>query len=286
MSLRTELLEVLTSETYAAPETPNLSYADAYGHACAASVTRQFTGVKEETGGLRLSSLGKPAVLQALSLPHIKAELVSDGLYAHECIGMRMREIFHRGDQYEALVLYILQMSGWHVASTQETVNYAGVEGHTDAVVINPAGAVVLLEIKTMSDVYFKQFVKRPNDDRGYVTQLAAYTSCLQIPSLWVCLNKLNHDVAVIEPDVLDFERALERARTIITRMSEVETFSDIQKQFNPPPGIAEVYRKQQTGKLLLHPSIKYSPYRHLFYNIYEEENGYGRQTEYIADVL
>jgi len=255
-----------------------------YGEAVTASVMRQFSDDRTQHGGLRLSSLGKPAVLQAIEIPTVKAELVDAGLYVTEQISMRMRELFHRGDQYEAFVLCVLQMSGWTIETTQQTVEFLGVTGHTDAVVVSPTGERVLLEVKTMSDTYYKAFTKRQNDDRGYITQLATYTHCVGLPSLWLCFNKSTHDVAIIKPVLSQFTEALARAATIIPLLTErINCFDDVGKHLSPPPPVPEVYRKHQTGRSLLHPSIKYSQHRHLFYNILVEDNGYGKPTEYVT---
>ena len=281
-----ELQHLLSSDTWQSNELTleQIAITSEYGVAVGLSALRQFCGVDRQMGGLRLSSLGKPAVLQAMELPHIKAQLMESDLYSTEEVGAKLREIFHRGDQYEAFVLMMLKLGGYTVVSTQSTVNYFGVVGHTDAIV-QIAGQEVLLEVKTMSDVYFNQFTKRQNDDRGYITQLATYASCTGHQPLWVCINKGNHNVVVIEPDMQQCMDALSRAQTIIPKFKEVHQLSDVLNVFSPPPGVPEVYRKQPSGKLLLHPGIKYSPYRHMFYNIYEEENGYGKQTEYIAGV-
>lgn len=280
------LQHLLSSDTWRTGELSleEIAITSEYGAAVGLAALRQFCGVGKASSGLRLSSLGKPAVLQAMELPHIKTQLVDADPYAAEEISVKMREIFHRGDQYEAFVLMMLKLGGYEVVSTQSTVNYLGVVGHTDAI-IRIGGSEVLLEVKTMSDVYFNQFTKRQNDDRGYITQLATYASCTGIQPLWICINKGNHEVRVIEPDMQQMMDALSRAQNIIPKFALVHQLSDVLKVFSPPPGVEEVYKRQGTGKYLLHPSIKYSPYRHLFYHIYEEENGYGKQTEYIAAV-
>jgi len=260
-----------------------------YGKLVASSALKQFTDYEDDIkhGGLRLSSLGKPAVLQAIELTAVRDELIECGVYQEEeGASSRLRELFHRGDQYEALVMFVLQLYGYKVISTQETVSFMGVPGHTDAIIETPFGDQLLLEVKTMSDYYFKQFVKCQNDDRGYITQLATYAYCTSKTPVWICLNKGNHEVAVIEPVPEQLDRALTRARVIIPILTDkISCVDDILANLKAPPGVEEVYRKHKTDKFLLAPSIKYSPYRSMFYELVTEPNGYGKDTEYILNV-
>jgi hypothetical protein len=54
-------------------------------------------------------------------------------------------------------------------------------------------------------------------------------------------------------------------------------------KYFKAPPCKPEVYQKEQTGRLLLPPSLKWSPFRHVIYRTYTDINGRGKETEYSA---
>ena len=261
-------------------------WADEYAASVKDSLLRQFVNKeKDDDRVLRLSSIGKPAVLQALNIPSVRESLMNLGLWYTEPISLKMREIFHRGDQFEAFLMFHLRRLGFSIRSTQETVTFMGVEGHTDAI-IEKGGSELLLEVKTMSDAYFRKFVKEQDDERGYLTQLALYSHCTGLPAVWVCLNKGSHEIAIVEPNPDALATAKARAERIIPIFSKVEYFEDVITYFKAPPTVSEVYQKKKTGRELLNPSMKYSAYRNLFYHIFEEKNGYGKPTEYVADYV
>jgi hypothetical protein len=229
--------------------------------------------------GLRLSQLGKPAVLQACQL--IPDDMARYGA-AHildEAITGRMLELLHRGNQWEAWALSMLEANGQKVEAEQQEVTYCGVSGHIDAVVDG-----VIVELKTMSSNYFRQFTRKPNDDRGYITQLACYSHAMGLPALWLCLDKGTHQVRSVPLYTVkeEAERSLARVQRIVPKLLAVNTLEDVFSSFSPPPGVTQIVKGEPTGKLLVPPSMKYSLLRHLFYNIEEMTSNKGVVTEYI----
>lgn len=261
------------------------AWANEYAEAMKLSLLRQFVKREEDDNILRISSLGRPAVLQALKITSVYEQLVKAGLWVNEQPTLKMREVFHRGDQFEAFLLFHLKRLGYDVVSTQETVTFMGVPGHTDAI-IESSGQRLLLEVKTMSDSYFRKFTKEPDDERGYLTQMALYSDCVALPGVWVCLNKGTHEIALVVPNPDALATAKARAERIIPIFSNVKYFEDVITLFKAPPTVPEVYQRKKTGREMLNPSIKYSPFRNLFYHIFEEKNGYGKPTEYVADYV
>lgn len=275
-----DLIAVVPDTTF--PE----QWADEYATALRNSLLRQFVKKSNDVDKrvLRISSLGRPAVLQALNIPSVREQLSELNLWNNvEPNSFALRDAFHRGDQFEAFMIFHLRRLGFNIISTQECVNFLGVEGHPD-VVIERNGERLLLEIKTLSDNYFRQFVRDPDDERGYVTQLSLYQACLNVPAVWLCLNKCTHELVVVEPNVEALAKAKERAERIIPLFEKIKSFEDIFKYFKAPPPIREFFKRRQTGRKLLPLSMRYSPHRQLFYHILVEENGYGKATEYVVD--
>lgn len=260
-----------------------------YGHYAERSALKQFCGEREESGDwLRISSLGKPAVCQAIKSPAIKKQLVDAELWEEEdnTGNHKLHHTFHLGDMYEAYVLLQLRLRGYEILypsadMEQLTVDFAGVAGHPD-IVCKYAGVTYLIEVKTMGPVSFMNFAKCPHDDLGYVTQLAVYDNCTSTDdTLWVVLDKgtgITHSIPL--PRALA-NAALTRARKIIPLLRGLTKFSDMHDTLCAPPGEVEIKGKKPTGRLKVPSSMKYFPMRKLFYNIWTEPNGYGKDTEY-----
>lgn len=244
-----------------------------------------------EDNWLRASSLGKPVVLQLLKKPEIQDELWRLGLYLEDTISEQTRLTFMTGHYFEALMRFQLQRFGWTVVKPprdaqdgQWETSYNGIKGHVD-IVVERHGVRSLVEVKTMSPTYFAKFMKQPDDSRGYVTQMALYQAGLGLDGYWLCLNKATGEIASVTPKQSDLVAALDRVDTIVPLMQEVKSLSDLEELgITAPEGEVEVYRRNPTGRLLVPQSMKYSPYRSLFYDITLEKNGYGKYTEYVGD--
>ncbi len=236
-----------------------------YSTEVAQSYLRQFASSEKRTH-IGLSEIGKPAVL--LGLKKLGAP--------QEDINPASRLRFHLGDVFESLIVQILKASGYHISHTQETVEFEGMPGHIDGVYGD-----YVIEIKTMSDRYFKQFVNQPDDERGYLTQLNLYSKLMNKHGVWICLNKSTYELALVEmiPNV----EVIDRARNVIQALNEVKTIDDVFDFFDPPQPVEEWFKKQPTGKYLLPDSMKYTPYRNVFYALDIGLNGYKKETVYVV---
>lgn len=223
-----------------------------------------------------LSELGKPAVLLGMRK------------LGYQEKGQKLKNIFrcHLGEVFESLLLHSLVAylgDSRYVIDTQREVNFKGYIGHVDAV-INDS---LVVEIKTMSSYYWNKFVKNPNDEKGYITQLALYSEALCLPAVWLCLNIETYELKLIELSSLSDELVQEkinRASAIITSLSTISTFEELFENFAPPVPEKEFFRKQPTGKFVLPESMKYSNFCSVFYVLSEGVNGYGKQTVYVDD--
>lgn len=296
---------------------------DDFASTMRASIVRQYVGdrANDRRPNLRVSSIGKPAVLGALGLPHIQRELATLQAELPERttpddeqakITERLRLIFHTGDWFEAWVAFQLDRLGYErVAIPDDKLsedlqwrveyNVPGLDvpvvGHLDHVVELGDGERLILEVKTMSDSYWRQFTgagykfKDDNlvtdggdDDRGYMTQLALYMEATGYDGAWLALNKATSQMALVYPDPDDLAAARTRANKVALALSKVKTLSDVYTLLKAPPGVPEVYKRKATGRLLLPTSMKYSGVAELFYDIRVEKNGYGKLTEYVGD--
>lgn len=280
-----ELVELLTG--YWVPK--SLNYRDPhfcaqYGQCVGKSALNQLMSIKE-SHGLRISQLGKPAVVQAAQLSHISEELQTLGLDIREKKDLRMIELLHRGDQWEEWVTALATIRGFPPITQQKEVEYMGVKGHIDFLLDLGSGPVVV-EVKTMSGNYFNQFSRHQNDDRGYLTQLTCYSKALGLPGVWLCLDKSTHNVKVIpHPGEAAAQQVEERLSRIIPKLQSISCLKDVFEQFAPPPPVAEVFKRADTGRWLVPPSMRWSPVKYLFYKISSEMNGYGKPTEYVVGV-
>lgn len=220
-----------------------------YGEQMQYCLQRQFTSSgQEDHTGLRMSQLGKPAVVLAAEKlaaedPDLKPR------YA-------MQYTFLTGDFFEQTLVCLLHQYGCEIHSLQEEVKYKGVVGHIDFCADD-----VLIEAKTMSGYYFNSFIQQPDDDRGYLTQLHLYQQCMQQKSAaWLCVNKWNSELTLVE---LEWDESyIERAEQIIRDYKKVNTFDDIKKYFSVPNLIPVSTRKNK-----IPPTMQWSGMNNLFYN-------------------
>lgn len=220
-----------------------------YGEEMERCLKRQFTTERhEDHTGLRMSQLGKPAVLLSaeklcLDAPEIKPR------YA-------MQYTFLTGDFFEQTLICLLHQYGCQIDSMQEELTFKGVKGHIDFCADD-----VLVEAKTMSGHYWKSFTQEPDDDRGYVTQLHLYQQCMQQKdAVWLCVNKWTSELALVE--LVWDDVYIQRAEQIIRDYKRIKTFNDIKKYFSVPDLIPVNTRKNK-----IPPTMKWSGMNHLFYN-------------------
>lgn len=227
--------------------------ANEYAEAVKQSFIRNYTTndvCEKESPALRVSSLGKPTVLQALSVLGYKETDTIEG---------KLNHIFHTGDLFEALAIAVAKGRCYHVADEQAEVEFEGVKGHIDFILNN-----TLVEVKTMSSQYHLKFSKNPNDDRGYITQLAVYSHCLGLSGNWLALNKGTHTVTSIEPDEDVLQAALARVKRILPFLRNLDSFKDVIEKIPCPP---PVYDKR-SGLYVVPESMKWSVFAPVFYEI------------------
>lgn len=243
------------------------------------SFERQFCSVSKGSGdSIRMSGLGKPAVLQAMKVL---------GYEESNTFDMTMRHRFHIGDSFEA---YLMALAKFYfpgrVRGSQDTVEYMGIKGHLDGIIDTPDGSVVI-EAKSMTERYFMKFLKTQDDERGYATQAALYSHCTGLPLVWVCLNKATHRVEMIELQPEDGLKALLRAERLIPMLKSLKHFGDIWDcGMMAPPPTAEIYQRKETGMKLVPESMRYSSFIDVFYYTEMMEDGYHKIKTYVVSPI
>lgn len=298
-----------------------------FGAAMMASLHRQYVedpANKKREGSLRMSSLGKPAVCSALALPHIKQELKSKLHIAEKNLGVAIKVIqetkternkltFHLGDWFEAWASVYLERAGYAPVPIPQNclsedgqwrvkVQFPGAQllvGHLDLVISRGQGEPLIVEVKTMSDSYWRSFTRLGykasedlyfvdsggDDDRGYMTQLALYIGSTGYNGVWLALNKATMQMAIVTPDGADLEYAWKRAERVSQALSCIGTLKDVYNKVLAPPGVPEIFKGAATGRLILPPTMRYetSAIPEFWYRVRVAKNGYSKETKYIG---
>jgi hypothetical protein len=147
----------------------------------------------------RASSIGKPWILQILN-----RWFPSDPVFnVSTC--MKMLD----GVVAQAWLEEILLLTGHDFESERELILQSGdvkVIGHSDVVVTNMhVREKVVIECKSMAGHVFSKFSESPHDDYGYLSQLAFYTSMIQ----------LENPTYTVEPVFVLFDRSRGIFKTI-----------------------------------------------------------------------
>lgn len=145
--------------------------------------SRQF-GVRQDKGGMRLSSIGNCTRKQAyeyLNVPRKGKEVDARG-----------RMVFFQGDCVELAIVYLMVLAGLklsHYGKNQKTVKLDGVDGHPDAV-LHGESEDFLVSVKSMSSYGFEEF-QRGNINEDYLYQENSYLEAENLNrSVYVGLNK------------------------------------------------------------------------------------------------
>lgn len=191
----TTLYAELYSALNNALRVPTAFEVEDFGHQLANSLYRQYVsdGVNAERPTLRMSSLGKPAVHNAIGLPHIQEELHSRLSEVEKSLGVKFEAksenphsertllTFHAGDWFEAWASVFLARAGYNPVpippgkvslDNQWRVEYPlangpAITGHLDLVVRSSSPwrslestehLPMIVEVKTMSDQYWRNF--------------------------------------------------------------------------------------------------------------------------------
>lgn len=189
----------------------------------------------------------------------------------------RTKMIFFTGHLWEALIIDAMKSCGLEISGQQDTLEFHGFKGHIDAMIDEH-----LLEFKTMSDASFKRFIKDPTSNMKYVFQLGVYSHCIHAGRAgWICLNKQTMELSYVPFPWELYDHVLEEVVQKSQILTCVNSVSDL-KYVYKPEGKKEIYKKEETGKLLLPMFISYSPFSDAFYKTYDETNGYGKLTCYV----
>jgi hypothetical protein len=151
------------------------------------SFRRQFLEEYESTGELRVSSLGKCP--RQLAYGYHKFEPKGKE------IDGRGRITFFMGDLSELLVTQLARLSGVRLLATgfnQITIEFEGLKGHPDGLLLGEDNKLRLFECKSFSDYGFKDFEKGEIDD-SYRVQISCYMEALGLDEcVMVGVNKNN----------------------------------------------------------------------------------------------
>lgn len=240
--------------------TDNFNFTDKelaeYEAAVSQSIKRQFT-LSSPSRDYRVSSLGKPAICQALTKLGYGTEYQTAN---------KLRYTYHTGDVFEAYLLTLAKKAGLRTYNEQREVNFNGILGHIDAELDD-----FVLEVKTMSPYYYDKFVVNPNDDRGYITQLSVYSDCLDKPGVWLCVNKATSEVTLVPLTEEVKAPYLKRAKALVPLLKGVKSIDDA-LAFTVPKPVDELRYRKPTGRLVLPENIKWSELRSCLYDLVDGE--------------
>lgn len=219
------------------------------------SFTRQFLTEKvDEKYTLRLSQLGKPLILLCL---------YKLGYTEPNSTSFKQDWIFSLGDVVETYLMSLVHMCGYDLHSAQEEVVFEGVKGHIDFAV-----GETIVEVKSMSDTYFRQFIKDQDDARGYLTQLHTYCAAAGTKrGVWLLLNKGTNEL--VEIPLRWSDSTISRAKTVIYNWQQCESIDWLLEHVSPPEGTPEFKAGVLTGRFLVPAGMRYSHYADAFYDIY-----------------
>jgi len=241
---------------------------EAYSLAVEQSLLKQFQNRREHENRLRVSSLGKYAVIQALNYFGVHEQQSKyRGVQA---------DMFHVGDITEARLITLMKACGLTVTHEQHEVTWNHVLGHTDCVVDD-----VVIDIKTCNDGNFKRYQRQL--PLSYMTQIGVYMEALDLHQCAVLLyNRNTCELALSVPNLGDVQSAVYRAYIIALQVPRLKSVSDIWNYFETPDTVEEVFQKQKTGRYYVPYDVR-SPYDELLYETVVDVSGYGNERKYVT---
>lgn len=276
------------------------------------SVLRQYrpellpeADVNARKSWLRMSSLGKPAILQLLQAPHIQKELMD--AHKAEIIDVMEKDerrslMFHLGDWFEGYFRFLLRRFGWEIyappdGAKQWEFTLDGVTGHGDIIASPPGDSenVVVFECKAMASYLVKNMVSDPWGEKPeYVTQASCYAHCFremfpekQVHAVIAALALDERRVHYIDIDPQTQEDSVRRARKLIEVLPTIESFTALEGVIKPPPGTRPVYRNKEVAEPILTPpkSLRYADpaLLALFYEVTEASYKAGRYNKKVV---
>lgn len=256
---------------------------DDYAREFLSLVTSSFTEKfltgrnSSKTYSLRISSLGKPAVEQLMPVLLQKDRGFTS---SYEPMLMAQAIITSMGDWVEAIAILTARRHNFAITDCQKRVSYLDVSGRIDFLL---DGYVV--DVKSMAGGYYGMFKHKQADGRGYITQAAVYSEALNMPFAWLLFN--NHSRLWSAHPLLekDKQEALDRVNRIVPKMRAINSVEEMMTKFKAPDPVPEVFKHQDTGKLLVPNSMFFSRYKDLFYATVMGINGYKKETNYVERV-
>lgn len=223
--------------------------AKAIGSSITATLLRRLASPQEKRKALSMSSLGSKCLRQ-LWYKANKPEL-AEPLAPHTKIS------FLYGDLLEDLLLGLAEASGHKVEGKQDTMSFAGIEGHRDAVIDG-----VTVDVKSANSRSFDKFKNHTldkDDPFGYRDQMSLYVKAakddeaVQVKGegAFLAIDKeLGHVALDIYP-ALDKDYQLEADKIKVAISSETPP----DRPFKPvPDGMA--------GNMVLCTTCKYCQYK------------------------
>ncbi len=219
---------------------------------------------QERKFGLRISSLGDP--MGALVLRHLG--YVSKVNFISTPVSGLDRHKFFWGNLTEALVLQAMRDKGIKVTAQQQPLEFEGVVGHPDAVLDD----YLVLDIKTAkaSSYSYMQYQGLP---QRYRTQVIAYREALGLTEAAVLvINKDTHEASLFpvsrdEGEVAELRRNVQWVRGFTSLDQFLEAYSS-DPSFYVPDCIPERYKGANTGDCLVPPSMAFTGYAGVFYDL------------------
>jgi hypothetical protein len=247
--------------------------AESYSHSINQHVKSKFYGEKprEYIGASALAHPSLQLALKKLGFPESDDSKFS----------VRTMMIFHFGNVFEELIVHLMQAYGLKVGGTQLELRHGEFMGHIDGIVNDNC----LIEVKTMSPDYFKNFTEKPDDIRGYYTQLSFYYEALKDKGItdcgWLCFDKGTFTLKFVRPDMNTLEYYWCRTKEKMYYISITNQLEDILK-FALPDCREEVYKGQGTGRYLLPSSMRRCSYTDCFFNTYQARDNYKKTKTYV----
>lgn len=199
----TKTIDTIVEDIYSLMKTKNTDKSvdveaeiDAFGEAMKDLMRKEFVpGVKNwgNRSGLRLSSIGKPELIQWFAQHKFSGE----HMQPHTLIK------FMYGHLIEEMLLLLIKLSGHTVTDEQKECEVEGIKGHMDLKLDG-----VTTDIKSTTKfglAKFKDGTLAANDSFGYVDQLKAYAESEGERKIaWLAMDKGSGKLALLQYDLDD----------------------------------------------------------------------------------
>ena len=229
-----------------------------------------YTESLEKRTHTGVSELGKPAIITAVKRLHPDLELDPP---------LKAKLRMHFGNLMEQAMIQIMKHYG-DVSLEQSEVEFNGILGHIDGVW---EGRIVF-DIKMMSSGYYDWFTKKPNDNRGYLTQIACYSACLNLDPAMLCINSDTFELSLVKFDPNFLEGYVERAILVSDALHKITDWDTLlESGIVAPMPEPEIYKKEPTGNYLVPTTMKYTALKPCCYETELGINNRKEEVEYVV---